>query len=100
MYIEIEILCQVDDVEWQPAEDKNHEDGHQDTTPPPIPGPLHPPSDCVPPPGHPLPPGTTPDGQLGDDHNVGQAAHHDGDGELACEDEHSVHLPVQSMLYK
>ena len=94
MDVEIEILRKVDDVERQPAEDKHHEDGHQDTTPPPVPGPLHPPPDRVPPPGHPLPPGAAPDGQLGDDHDVGQAAHHDGQGELAGEDEHSVNLPV------
>ena len=40
----VEVLRDVDDVEREPAEDEDHQDGHQEAAPPPVPSSLSPPS--------------------------------------------------------
>ena len=89
MEVVVEVLRDVDEVEGEPAEDEHHQDGHEETAPPPVPGPL-----CPPPrqslaegvPGGPL-------GQPADDLEVGGGADDDGEKELGGEEEDAVDSP-------
>ena len=63
----VEVLRDVDEVEGQPAEDEHHQDGHEQSTPPPVPGPL------LPPPGQGLAEGVS-GGPLGQPTDMGPQA--------------------------
>ena len=85
----VEVLRDVDEVEGQPAEDEDHQDGHEQSAPPPVPGPL------LPPPGQGLAERVSggPLGQPTDDLEVGDGADDDREEELGGEEEDSVDSP-------